>query len=644
MRDRQTLSASARSLDGDISARSSDRQTANSDAPAEAAVKTDDLFKACFEHASIGFSITDLEDRLLTVNPAYCAITGYTEAELRSADLKTLIHPDDLAVHEQKLQAVKSEEIPAFTTEERYIRHDGSLVWVENSICVIRDEKGRPTHLVKLTNDISERKEAERALRGSEEQYRDLVENSRELICTHDLSGKLLSVNRAAAELFGYEPSALVHQKNIRDLLVPEVRAQFDDYMKRICREGATSGTMLVQTSSGERRMLEYYNSLRTEGVDTPIVRGIARDITEARRAQKALRESEERYRELFENSKDAIYVHDMSGQYTSVNRAAEQLSGYTRQELIGRHFSSLVSPEYARHVREQLCRKLQASGETTYEVELITKQGERIPVEVSSRLIIENGLPIGVQGCLHDISERKKAHEASRTYSRRLLEAQEAERRRISLELHDQVGQILTAVKMNLHSLRKAYNSPEILTSIEENLNVIDEAVDQVRDLSVDLRPLLLDDFGLVVAVRWYLDRQAKNSGVAVEFSSHSLTDDDRFPAALETACFRIMQEGVTNIMRHARATRLVVGLERTGSELLLVIGDNGSGFDVKEMRSASGSPTLGLRGMEERAQAVGGTLTIDSAPGLGTQICASFPVTVEELHIQMAAFSGNS
>jgi len=644
MRDRQGVSASARSRHDDTSTRTTNRQTEKSDAPVEGPVKTDDLFKACFEHANIGFSITDLEDRLLAVNPAYCTITGYTEADLRAADLDTLIHPDDLAVHKQKLLALKTAEIADFTIEERYIRHDGSSVWVENSICVIRDEKGRPTHLVKLTNDISERKEAERALRESEEQHRDLVENSHELICTHDLSGKILSVNRAASELFGYEPSALVHRKNIRELLVPEVRDQFDEYMRQICQEGATSGTMLVETRTGERRVLEYYNSLRTEGVDTPIVRGIARDITEARRAQKALRESEERYRELFENSKDAIYVHDMSGQYTSVNRAAEKLSGYTRQELIGRHFSSLVSPEYARHVREQLCGRLQASGETTYEVELITKQGDRIPVEVSSRLIVENGLPVGVQGCLHDVSERKKADEASRTYSRRLLEAQEAERRRISLELHDQVGQILTAVKMNLHALRKAYNSPEVLTSIEENLNVIDEAVDQVRDLSVDLRPLLLDDFGLVVAVRWYLDRQAKNSGVAVEFASHSLHDDDRFPAALETACFRIVQEGVTNIIRHARATRLSVRLEMTGSELLLVIGDNGSGFDVKEMRSASDAPTLGLRGMEERAQAVGGTLTIDSAPSAGTQICATFPVTVEELHVQMAAFSGNS
>jgi PAS domain S-box-containing protein len=335
-------------------------------------------------------------------------------------------------------------------------------------------------------------------------------------------------------------------------------------------------------------------------------------------------------YRELFENSKDAIYVHDMNGRYKSVNRAAEKLSGYTREELIGKHFSSLVAPEYARQVTEQLCRKLETHGETTYEIEMITSQGQRLPVEVSSRLIFENGVPIGVQGCVRDISERKRAQEASRTYSRRLIEAQEAERRRISMELHDQVGQILTAVRINLHALQKTCSAPEILASIQNNLTVIDEAVDQVRDLSVNLRPQLLDDFGLVVAVRWYLDRQAKNSRAAVEFVSLSLKDDDRFPAALETACFRIVQEGMTNIFRHARANLISVRLERTGDELLLVISDDGAGFDLKAVRAAGNeAATLGLRGMEERAQAVGGTLTIDSAPKLGTQVCASFPLS---------------
>jgi PAS domain S-box-containing protein len=463
------------------------------------------------------------------------------------------------------------------------------------------------------------------------------VENSHELVCAHDLNGVILSLNRVALERLGCPAVDVIHKMNIRDLLAPEVRDQFDDYLRRILKEGAMRGRMVVQNRHGERRILEYYNWLRTEGVEAPIVRGIARDITEERRAQNALRESEERYRELFENSKDAIYVHDMSGRYTSVNRAAERLSGYTRQELAGRHFSSLLTPEYARHVCEQLCKKLEVSGETTYEVELITKQGRRIPVELSSRLIIENGLPVGVQGCVRDVSEKKRAHEAARSYSRRLIEAQEAERRRISIELHDQVGQILTAVKMNLHALQKTCEAPDMLKSIQENLSAIDEAVDQVRGLSVDLRPLLLDDFGLVVAVRWYLDRQGKNTGLTAQFISMSLTEDDRFPAALETACFRIVQEGVTNVMRHASAQQVTIRLERTGSDLILLIADDGTGFDVKAVRSAgSGPATLGLRGMEERAQAVGGTLTVDSAPGLGTQICASFPVIAEKPRVE--------
>ena len=342
-------------------------------------------------------------------------------------------------------------------------------------------------------------------------------------------------------------------------------------------------------------------------------------------------------YRELFENSKDAIYVHDMSGHYTSVNRAAEKLSGYTREQLIGAHFSSLVAPEYAREVREHLCRKLETHGETTYEVEMITSEGQRLPIEVSSRLIFNNGVPIGVQGCVRDISERKRAQESARTYSRCLIEAQEAERRRISMELHDQVGQILTAVRMNLHALQKTCSAPEMLASIQDNLSVIDEAVHQVRDLSVNLRPQLLDDFGLVVAVRWYLDRQAKNNRVAVEFVSLSVQDEDRFPAALETACFRIVQEGMTNIIRHAHANRISVKLERAGNDLLLVISDDGTGFDINAARAAgSAAATLGLRGMEERAQAVGGTLTIDSAPGRGTRISASFPLSTEEVQAE--------
>ena len=590
-------------------------------------------YQQIFENAGEGIFQSTPEGRYLTANPALARMHGFdSPAELISSrkDISREIYVEPTQREEFKRLLEKHGSVHGF--EHETIRRDGSKIWISVNAHAIRDDAGNIIYYEGTAQDITERKRAEQALRESEERYRDLVENSRELICTHDLDGKILSVNQAARAVFGYELHEFVGVKNIRDVLQPEVRDEFDMYMERILDEGATSGTMLIQTRSGERRVLEYYNSLRTEGVAAPIVRGIARDITEARAAERALRESEERYRELFENSKDAFYVHDINGIYTSVNRAAEKLSGYSREQIVGKHFSEFMTPHNAHIVQRQLQKKLETAGETTYEIEMVTRKGRTVPVEISSRLIVEMGVPVGVQGCVRDISEKKKAQEVERNYSRRLIEAQEAERRRISRELHDQVGQILTAVKMNLHALQHKCTQPEILMSINDNLKVIDEAVDQIRDLSADLRPLLLDDLGLVVALRWYLGRQTRNLGIPAKFVSGSLDEDDRFSSELETACFRIVQEGVTNIVRHARATRISVRLERVVSDLILLITDDGAGFDARMLRSGSGTATLGLRGMEERAQAVGGTITIDSAPALGTEICARFPIKGEK------------
>ncbi len=590
-------------------------------------------YQQIFENAGEGIFQSTPDGRYLIANPALARMHGFdSPAELIESrrDISRQIYVEP--AQREKFKRLLEEHGSVRGFEHESVRKDGSKIWISVNAHAIREDDGKILYYEGTAQDITERKRAEQALRESEERYRDLVENSHELICTHDLDGQILSVNRAARELFGYELHEFVGKKNIRDILAPKVRDQFGMYMQRILKEGATSGTMLVQTRNGEHRLLEYYNSLRTEGVAAPIVRGIARDTTEARRSEHALRESEERYRELFENSKDAFYVHDINGIYTSVNRASEKLSGYTREQIIGKHFSEFMTPEHARQVQRQLQKKLESAGETTYEIEMITKKGRQVPVEISSRLIVENGMPVGVQGCVRDISEKKKSQEAARNYSRRLIEAQEAERRRISRELHDQVGQILTAVKMNLHALQHKCTQPEILTSINDNLKVIDEAVDQIRDLSVDLRPLLLDDLGLVVALRWYLERQTRNLGIPAKFVSGSLDEDDRFSSELETACFRIVQEGVTNVVRHARATRISVRLERVVSDLILLITDDGAGFDARMLRSGSGMSTLGLRGMEERAQAVGGTITIDSAPALGTEICARFPIKGEK------------
>src|SRR5688500_18448646 len=264
--------------------------------------------------------------------------------------------------------------------------------------------------------------------------------------------------------------------------------------------------------------------------------------IAERNRVEAALRESEERYRELFENARDAMYVHDLKGTYTSVDHAAEELSGYSREEIVGHNFTEFIAADHVKQVRTSFCGKLATRGQTTYEVDVIAKDGRRVPVEVSSRAIYENGVLVGVQSMARDITERKLAQDALQMFSRQLIEAQEDERRRISRELHDQIGQILTAVKMNLYTVQQFCKTSDAGSYVKDNIEAVDEALRLVRDLSVDLRPPVLDDLGLVTALRWYVDRYVTRTGLDVEVIIDLADHNERFSRERETACFRIV------------------------------------------------------------------------------------------------------
>ena len=345
--------------------------------------------------------------------------------------------------------------------------------------------------------------------------------------------------------------------------------------------------------------------------------------LVERERAEVALRESEERYRELFENAKDAIYVHDLEGTYLKANRAAEELSGYTREEIIGHQYTEFISEEHVNFVRKRFCAKLAQQGETSYEVDVIAKDGRRVPVEVSSRAIFQNGQIVGVQGMARDITERKLAQDTLQMFSRQLIEAQEDERRRIARELHDQIGQILTAVKMNLHTVQRFNLVSEAGSYLKDNIEAVDEALRLVRDLSIELRPSVLDDLGLATALGWYVDRYTKRTGLNVDVVIEMPNPNERFSRDLETACFRIAQEALTNVVRHASASNVTLQLTRTAKTLTLVVKDNGVGFDLKSLRNRSPRvATLGLVSMQERAHAAGGNLEIESTPLRGTSV----------------------
>jgi|GEM_PF-1419811 signal transduction histidine kinase len=232
------------------------------------------------------------------------------------------------------------------------------------------------------------------------------------------------------------------------------------------------------------------------------------------------------------------------------------------------------------------------------------------------------------------EIAERKRVDEVQlrtqerlQTLSGKLIEAQESERRRLARELHDEIGQTLTAVKINLQTLQHLSSLNEITLPLQDSIGIVEVALQQVRSLSLDLRPSLLDDLGLVVALRWYVNRQTQRTGIIGEFVAKPL--QTKLLPNLETTCFRIVQEALTNVARHADAQKVTVELWQEETQLHLVIKDDGIGFDVCAARErATRGESLGLLGMEERVLLVGGQIHIKSMHHHGTEIHACFPV----------------
>jgi signal transduction histidine kinase len=230
------------------------------------------------------------------------------------------------------------------------------------------------------------------------------------------------------------------------------------------------------------------------------------------------------------------------------------------------------------------------------------------------------------------EITARKRAKEVLAVYPRRLkslshrlLEAQETERHRIARELHDEIGQSLTAIKIRLQSLHQRSKTGQ--PDIEECIRIADQVLSQVHSLSLDLRPPQLDDLGLSAALRWHLDRQARTAKLVPHFSADSLPG--RLQPDLEIACFRVAQEALTNVIRHAQARQVWVKLSRRGAELHLTIRDDGRGFDSDFARDRSDQGAdMGLIGMRERAELAGGRLKLISSPGRGTQVHLFFPL----------------
>jgi PAS domain S-box-containing protein len=589
----------------------------------ESFYESEERFRQLANHFEDVVWLTDKDvSKVLYINPAYERIFRRTSESLHQR-LETFldkIHPDDRVSVERRLENERQGVYePA---EYRIIWPDGSVRWILRRSFPIRNTEGKIHLVAGIAQDITERKRAEESMN----LFRKLIDQSSDAIEVIDpVTLRFIDCNESAHQRLGYSRDEFLSLTafDVDPMLTRDTLAQLDDLMKAT---GFATQESIHRRKNGTTFPVEI--SVKLVKLERVYRLAVVRDITSRKQVEEALRESEERYRELFENAKDAIYVHDLSGRYVSVNRAAEKLSGYTREEILGKHYSNFVSPRHLKDARANLCQKLDLENETVYEVLMVTKDRQSIPVEISSRLIYENGVAVGVQGIARDVTDRKRAQEALKTYSRGVIEAQESERQHIARELHDEIGQVLTAVKINLQSIQRLSPSAAWMPPLDESIDIVDEALGRVRELSIELRPALLDDLGLSAALRWYVDRCAQRTGIVAEIRN-GFEDEGRLPRDLETACFRIAQEALTNVVRHAKAAHVAIQLDRSREKVLLTITDDGVGFDVQgALRSPSAAAALGLRGMEERVTALRGKIEIESVLQKGTCVRATLPL----------------
>lgn len=344
--------------------------------------------------------------------------------------------------------------------------------------------------------------------------------------------------------------------------------------------------------------------------------------------ARHELQASEASYRYLFENAHDAIWLHDLEGNFVTVNQATEKLTGYSKEELLRMNVKSFLSEEsleLAHKIRRKLLNN--ETVEQPYEQRIFRRDGSEAYIQLATSLVLDKGKPVAFQHIARDITEQKRMDENLRFYFQQATRAQEEERKRISHELHDDTVQSLVVLSRQLDALA---NDPalsrENRARLEELWHRTDSVLQGVRRLSQDLRPAALDRLGLLPAVELLASEVTGYSSVATKVNT--LGKEHRLPEEVAIALFRITQEALRNVWRHSGATRAEITIDFTDGRTKITVSDNGKGFQIPEkMGDLAKHGKLGLAGMQERAQLVGGTLTVRSKPGEGTTITVEAP-----------------
>ena len=482
-----------------------------------------------------------------------------------------------------------------------------------------------------MSPDTTERHLADEAARRAGAYNRSLIEASLDPLVTIAPDGKITDVNNATEKVTGRSRQQLMGTDFADYFTDPgKARAGYE----QVFREGLVQDYELeIRRRDGHVTPVLYNASVyRDEAGDVIGVFAAARDITERKRAEEALRESEERFRSLVENATVGIYRTTPDGHILMANPALVRMLGFDSfEELAARNLECEgFEPSYPRSVfRERIEREGQVIG---LEAAWIRRDGSAIFVRESARAIrTDDGRVLHYDGIVEDITTRRQAEEAMRQLYGRLLRLQDEERRRIARELHETTAQGLAGLAVNLTMVKDsaADLSPRASACLSESLELAERCSQEIRTLSYLLHPPLVDEAGLAPALRWYTAGFAQRSGIEVHVDVSP--EFGRLPSEFELTLYRIVQEALTNIHRHSGSKTARICLERRPKEIVLTVADEGHGFASAALGIAgpeSADIGVGIPGMQGRLRQLGGRLHIQSG-SRGTTLTAYLPLS---------------
>ena len=567
--------------------------------------------------------ITDANGTIIRVNQAFSAITGYSREEALGRDIGVMScgQPCDSSCIEMLQQSIRDD---SWTGEIWDKRKNGQIYPKWMTATAVRNKQQEIIRYVFIFSDITARKQVEKEnLRASDDRFRGTMEQAAVGITHTALDGYFRQANQKFCRLVGYSRDELMSM-SFYDVTFPDDLAEQDRYFQQLLA-GEISTFSMEKRYVRKDLSLVWANltvSLLCDADGTPkYTIGVIEDITERRQSEALVQQ----FGYLLQSSFNEIYLFDAhSLHFLLTSEGAEKNLGYSDDEL--NHLTPLdIEPLFTRESFERLVAPLR-SGEQqslSFETAHRRKDGTTYPVETRLQFI-EEEMPVFL-AVVQDITERKQAEielEQSRQLLRDLIAQREAlreeERKSIAREVHDELGQLLTALRMSVSLLRTEFGEHDaaLMGELKGITGLLDQSIQCTRDVVNNLRPVTLD-MGVVPAVKWLRDEFIRHTGtLCVVYAPEEAIHLDE---ALAVAAFRVVQESLTNVTRYAEASKVEIFLERDADNFSVTVNDNGKGFDYQAITRRK---TFGLLGMRERAIALGGIVNVYSVPQQGTQI----------------------